>query len=215
MPNYPKSVKEVLKDAKIIDRNPQKAVIEEALGDLSSTPKRGPTIANTDNNKAILAKVQAQIDKRANIPQKHAEFIEWWVKLGSANKAYIKTYPDFANKSLAQTTTQSSNLVRKYKDIMRFAIMDRLNATQKYFFQQLIEQTKSYKMIFTKFYGIQKVPDNIARTQALKMLGEVIGELSENTKGQGGNQNNIVIINDKDKGIFSIKDSNVIDGEVV
>lgn len=215
MPNYPKSVKEVLKDAKIIDRNPHKAIIDEALGDLSKTPKSGPTIANTEHNQSILNKVQAQIEKRANIPAKHAEFIENWVKMGSANKAYIKTYPDFANKSTAQTSQQSSNLVRKYKDIMRFAIMDRLNATQKYFFQQLIEQTKSYKMIFTKFYGIQKVPDNIARTQALKMLGEVIGELSENTKAQGGNQNNVIIINDKDKGVFSIKDGNIQEAEVM
>lgn len=215
MPNFSKTVKQVLKEEKIKDLNPKKATIEDSLGDLAKLPKRGPTIANTEANQSILNKVQQQIEKRANIPAKHAEFIEEWVKLGSANKAYIKTYPDFANKSIAQTSIQANNLVKKYKDIMRFAIMDRLNATQKYFFQKLIEQTKSYKIVFTKYYGMQKVPDNIARTQALKMLGEAIGELSDTKGNQGNTQNNVIIINDKEKGIFSIKEGNIEDGEIM
>lgn len=198
MPNYDKKTKKILEDNKIIDRNPEKAVIDETPNaELRTRKKRGGTIKQT--RKKAITKVK---NKLKNVPVKHIEWMREYLKTGKPTEAFTNVYGE---KNPYVAGTKAGYMLKKYGEIMRSVMIDALGATERYFLHGLVEMTKANKSFYTKKGGIAQLPDNKTRISAYKLLGEYLKVLGTGTTTQNIDKSkNVIIVKDESKGVFSI-----------
>jgi hypothetical protein len=214
MPNYDKKTKKILQDSKIIDRNPQKAVVDiESAKPLKTAyqKKKARKASKKDTKEVMLSSLKNELQK---IPIKHLAVMTEWIKSGNATEAYMKIYNV---KNLATASVGGSFVIKKYEGIIRRALLDNAGATFQYLVNGVIEMTESTQQRYSKNQGIVFFPDNKTRIKAFELLGEILGELK---KGRGGGTNplnigNVIIVKDKDKGVFSIGEEEIQEAEVV
>lgn len=208
MPRFNKQLKDDLKDIGLINEGNQKDVEESVIDEATDGLTDKELTVKADNAKEVLAQA----------PPDHLRFMTEYLKCGNATDAYLATYPDKQGEiTRPSAAVGGSKLLRKYRPLMRQAMLDKWDITQQKFFKKITDLMEANKVVFTKQHGIQEIPDNPTQLQATKMLGEVLKELNQAlNKGDKVAGDKIVIIKNEESGRFAIGLSEDIEeGEVV
>lgn len=158
---------------------------------------------DNDTNAPVIVPKTRRLE---SLRPKQLRFFVAYLKCGSQTEAYMKVY---RMRNRVQACSSASHLIGKFKDIKK--LLYEVNGLgEKDMIAAIKGALGANKTTLTKTGMVVNLgPDHYARLKAVELRNKSLGEGFADSGTGKGNTLNVLIVKDKDKGVFQVGEENV------